>query len=55
MTTRWLPPVYREPLVPRRVSSLDPARPALRMVTIALLTVLFTLLVISVVWAVALP
>jgi hypothetical protein len=37
---------------PRRVKALDPARPALRLVTIALLTVLATLLVFGVWWAI---
>jgi hypothetical protein len=53
--TRWLPPVYREPLMPRRPRALDPGRPALRMVTIALLTVLFTLLAFGAMWAILLP
>ncbi len=39
---------------PRRVKALDPARPALRLVTIALLTVLGTLLVFGICWAVLL-
>ena len=50
--TRWLPPVYREPLAPRRVRALDPERPALRLLTIALLTVLATLVAIGVWWAI---
>ena len=50
--TRWLPPVYRAPVAPRRISALDPARPALRMVTIALLTVLVSLLVLGIWWTV---
>lgn len=52
-TTNWLPPVYREPLAPR-VRPLDPSRPALRLVTIALLTLLTGLLVIGIGWALAL-
>ena len=54
MPTRWLPPVYRVPEAPRRVTPLDPARPWLRLLTIALLTVLFTLLVFGAWWAIAL-
>jgi hypothetical protein len=52
---RWLPPVYRAPASPRRVAPLDPARPALRLLTIALLTLLSALLVIGIAWAVLLP
>ena len=52
---RWLPPIYRAPAAPRRVAALDPARPALRLVTIALLTVLVSLLVIGAAWALILP
>ena len=53
--TRWLPPVYRAPAAPRRVAALDPARPALRLVTIGLLTLLVSLFVIAVAWAILLP
>jgi hypothetical protein len=52
--TRWLPPVYRVPVAPRRIAPLDPARPALRLLTIALLTVLTSLLVLGIWWAIAL-
>jgi hypothetical protein len=51
--TRWLPPVYRAP-APAVRRPLDPARPALRLLTIGLLTLLFGLLVIGIAWAVAL-
>jgi hypothetical protein len=40
---------------PRRVRALDPERPALRLLTIALLTVLFTLLAFGAMWAILLP
>jgi hypothetical protein len=50
--TRWLPPVYREPLRPRR--ALDPGRPALRLVTIALLALLAGLLAIGIAWVIVL-
>jgi hypothetical protein len=52
--TRWLPPVYREPLPPRRVRALDPGRPALRLLTIALLTALATLGAIGAWWVILL-
>ena len=52
--TRWLPPVYREPLSPRRVRALDPTRPALRLLTIALLTALATLAAIGAWWVILL-
>ena len=55
MPSRWLPPVYRAPVAPRRVSALGRAgihSPALRVVTIALLTVLVSLLVLGIWWAV---
>ena len=52
MATRWLPPVYRAPAPVRR--SLDPEKPALRLLTISLLTVLWTLLAIGIGWAIAL-
>ncbi len=51
---RWLPPVYREPVEPRRMRGLDPARPGLRLVTIALLTALWTLAAIAIGWAIVL-
>ena len=53
--TRWLPPVYRAPLPPARRRALDPARPALRLVTIGLITILCTLLAFGVAWLVAVP
>ena len=40
---------------PRRVKALDPSNPVLRTLTIALLTVLFTLLVFGAAWALLLP
>jgi hypothetical protein len=52
--TRWLPPVYREPLPPRRVRALDPGRPALRLVTIGLLTLLACLLGMGIAWVIVL-
>ena len=55
MAQRWLPPVYRAPQPPPRLKTPGPARPALRLVTIGLLTVLFTLLVLGVAWALLLP
>ena len=57
---RWLPPVYREPPAPRRLQALSTsflgssARPGLRLLTTALLTVLVSLLVIGAWWATAL-
>jgi hypothetical protein len=42
-------------LQPRRVRALDPERPALRLVTIALLTLLVTLLAFGAMWAILLP
>ena len=50
--TRWLPPVYREPLAPRRVKALDPGRPLLRLLTIALLTALSTLVFMGLWWVI---
>jgi hypothetical protein len=50
---KWLPPVYREPIKPR-VRSLDPAKPALRLVTIGLLTLLSCLLGIGIAWVIVL-
>ena len=47
--TEWLPPRYREPLPPPRITLLDPSRPALRWLVITLLAVLFSLLA----WGVA--
>ena len=52
---RWLPPVYRAPVPPRRMRPLDPGRPALRMVTIALLALLVSLLGWGIAWALLLP
>jgi hypothetical protein len=49
--TRWLPPVYREPLEPRR-RPLDPSRPGMRLLTIALLTALATLVSIAIWWVI---
>ena len=62
----WLPPrapAHPSPralprgagATPRRIRALDPARPALRVVTIALLTILLTLLAFGIAWAVLLP
>ncbi|MEJ7893670.1 MAG: hypothetical protein WKF94_13635 [Solirubrobacteraceae bacterium] len=57
---RWLPPVYRVPQSPRRVQALSTsflgssARPGLRLLTIALLTILSSLLAIGIGWAIAL-
>jgi hypothetical protein len=55
--TRWLPPVYREPASPRRVRALGrvgPSHPALRLVTIGLLTLLACLLGMGIAWVIVL-
>ena len=53
--TRWLPPIYRAPVPSRCVRPLDPGRPTLRQITIALLALLASLLGWGIAWALLLP